>query len=61
MSEAIDEFTFCDDCGGRNHTWESCPDTRDLVLIPDDESIDYIPLSDLYELGHDGEFHLVDY
>lgn len=26
----IDEFTFCDDCGAANHTWESCPDTKDI-------------------------------
>lgn len=28
----IDEFTFCDDCGSSNHTWENCPDTRDIPL-----------------------------
>jgi hypothetical protein len=61
VSKPVDEFTFCDDCGGTNHTYENCPMTRDFVLIPDDEAIDCIPLSDLFELGPDGDFHLVDY
>jgi hypothetical protein len=29
--EEINEWTFCDDCGGNNHTWENCPDTKNVV------------------------------
>jgi hypothetical protein len=32
---SINEYTFCDDCGGRDHTYENCPDTRDQPFIYD--------------------------